>query len=414
MFSLKQAFDGLRHLSTRTFARRGGTSPRALWNSRAPLKCKFDGYVGGLIDCYFNDPASPFVKKTIEYPTRQNYTALCKAVRAEIGHMRIRDCDGRFLQDWFDRTANEGKIPMAHSKMGMFSTLLSFGGSILDSEECRRLSTIRSKMRFPMAKPRTERITYEQVVAHVAEAHLQGYASVAFADVLQFEGILRQKDAIGALVPKDEKEHSDLIVGEFKWVRGARWNELDDNLILHHVTSKKKKMVHISLRDAPLVMQELRRIAKIGADEELTRDMLPADGPLVVCEETGLPWQSYEFRRAWRQIANEAGIPKNVFSMDNRAGGVSEAIDAGVPPDHVRQAAAHATMQMTAHYTRNQQHASTSTLRGRVAHRAAQAATLVPALAPARAKTKARRKATPSPRRVSKSKEVSNADKVTA
>lgn len=396
MFKLKTAFNGLRRIGAH-IARGISRGPS---NARTPLRPKFDGTVGSLIDCYFTDPASPFVKKTIEYSTRQNYIALCRPLRRELGHLYVRDIDGRFLLEWNDTRVNAGHTPMAHSTMGMLSTLLSFGGSILNSEACRQLSAIRSKMRFPMGKPRTVRITAEQVIAHRIEAHLQGYGSIAFADTLQFEGILRQKDAIGAMVPKDEKEHSDVIVGDFKWVRGARWDEIDDKLILHHVTSKKKKLVHLSLRDAPMVMEELHRIAKIGPDVELTRDMLPATGPLIVCEETGLPWQSYEFRRAWRQIANEAGIPKNVFSMDQRAGGISEAIDAGVPGDHVRQAAAHEQFTTTVRYIRNQEHAATSTLRGRTAHRAAQAATLAPALPPTRARTKARRKANPSPRRV--------------
>jgi hypothetical protein len=44
----------------------------------------------------------------------------------------------------------------------------------------------------------------------------------------------------------------------------------------------------------------------------------PANGPIVVCEWSGLPWTAHEFRRWWRQIANAAGIPKTVFNMDSR------------------------------------------------------------------------------------------------
>lgn len=391
------------------------TSRGALLRSRTGLLPKFDGTFGSLIDCYFTDPASPFVKRTIEYATRQNYISLCRPIRAELGDIEIRDFTGRDLQDWADIRINKGQIPMAHSLVGMLSTLCSFGGSMLNSQACRDLSAMRSKMRFPMGKARTARLTPEQVEAHRTEAHLQGYGSIAFADSLQFEGILRQKDAIGAWVPLDEAERSDVIADGEKSIRGARWDEIDDNLVLHHLTSKKKKTSNISLRDAPMVMEELRKIAKIGPDVELTRDMLPATGPLIVCEETGLPWQSYEFRRRWRQVSNVVGIPKNVFSMDQRASGISEAIDAGVPADHVRQAANHAQFTTTARYIRNQEFAATSTLQGRAKHRAARAATLVPKLPTTRAKpSTARRKASPQARRAKQSPELSNAKQTTA
>lgn len=409
MFGFKRAIEGLRNLGARTFQRRGGTSARALWNARTPLAPKFDGTVGSLIDCYFTDPASPFVKRTIEYATRQNYKSLCKPLRAELGDRYLKDISGRDLQDWADIRINKGQIPMAHALIGMLSTLCSFGGSMLDSEACRRLSAIRSKMRFPMGKARTERLTAEQALSIIRYSLRHGRLSVAIAQALQFEGILRQKDAIGAWIPEDEREASAIIVEGFKWVRGIPWNEIDDDLTVHHQTSKKKKMSNISLRDAPMVMEVLRHIAGIGADEELTRDMLPSSGPMVVNEDTGMPYQSYDFRRVWRQTANDLGIPKNVKSMDSRAGGISEAIDAGVDPDFVRQSANHAQFSTTAKYIRNQQHAATSTLRGRAKHRAA---TLAPALPPTRATSKARRKANPSPRRVTPITKPSNADNV--
>lgn len=396
---LKSILASLRASAAQLTQRGRSASSRSAWNSRTPLLPKFDGTVGSLIDCYFTDPASPYTKRTIEFATRQNYKSQCKHLRADLGHRYIKDISGRDLQDWADIRINKGQIPMAHSLVSMFSTLLNFGGSLLDSEACRRLSAIRSKMRFPMAKARTERITAEQAMAIIRYAVKHKRFSIAFAQAGAFEAIQRQKDMIGAWIPEDEKEASKLIVNGQKWVRGWLWDELDDELIIHHMTSKKKKMVHVSLRDAPMVMDMLRILAGVGPDVEITRDMLPAEGPIVVNEDTGLPYQSYDFRRIWRSIANEVGVPKNVKQMDSRAGGISEAIDAGVDPDFVRQAAAHTQFSTTARYIRNQQNASTKTLRGRALHREAQFS-LAPIIPTQRAPSKARRRANPTPRQV--------------
>lgn len=53
---------------------------------------------------------------------------------------------------------------------------------------------------------------------------------------------------------------------------------------------------------------------------EIKRGDLPASGPLIICEATGLPWEGEKFRRGWRRIAEMAGVPRSVKNMDSRAG----------------------------------------------------------------------------------------------
>jgi flagellar biosynthesis regulator FlaF len=68
--------------------------------------------------------------------------------------------------------------------------------------------------------------------------------------------------------------------------------------------------------------------------------MLPASGPIVICDTNGLPWTGNEYRRKWRKVARHCGIPDNVWNMDSRSGAISEAIAAGAPIEFVRHAAA--------------------------------------------------------------------------
>jgi hypothetical protein len=50
---------------------------------------------------------------------------------------------------------------------------------------------------------------------------------------------------------------------------------------------------------------------------------------LVIDEATGLPYTPEKYRRWFRLIARECGIPDEVWNMDARAGAVTEAYEAG-------------------------------------------------------------------------------------
>jgi hypothetical protein len=72
-----------------------------------------------------------------------------------------------------------------------------------------------------------------------------------------------------------------------------------------------------------------------------------ASGPIIINEITGAPWSAAEFRRKWRIVATAAGVPKEIRSMDSRAGGISEAFEAGVDRDQIRQSATHSDVSQT-------------------------------------------------------------------
>ena len=55
---------------------------------------------------------------------------------------------------------------------------------------------------------------------------------------------------------------------------------------------------------------------------------LPKFGPLIVNENTGLPYWNREYTKLWRTIAKAVGVPDDVWSMDTRAGAVTEVEEA--------------------------------------------------------------------------------------
>jgi hypothetical protein len=145
---------------------------------------------------------------------------------------------------------------------------------------------------------------------------------------------------IGEMVPLSEPGISEVIVRGQKWLRGIVWQEIDENLILRHVTSKKQKLITVDLRLAPMVIEELALMAGVSP-ADLTTDMLPVSGPIVICDTNGLPWTGNEYRRKWRKVARHCGIPDDVWNMDTRSGAISEADMAGAPGEWVQQAATH-------------------------------------------------------------------------
>lgn len=316
---------------------------------------RYDGSLTTLIDCYLTDKVSSFQK--IRYRTRENYLCLCRRIEKEHGAVLLRDIRARHVMGWHDDWIAKGHVSMAHSLMGMLRMLVSFGLTILEDRECERLAGVLSHLKFPMARPRIAILTAEHVIAIRAVAHSKGLHSMALAQAIQFDCMLRQKDVIGEWVPNNEPGTSDVIAGNDKWLRGIRWSEIDDNLILRHTTSKKQKDIEIDLRLAPMVMEELERIPN------------KESGPVIVYEASGVPYVTHQFRRLWREIANEAGVPKAIKNMDSRAGAITEATQAGAQLEHIKHAATHGDISMTQRYARGAAEKTATVMKLRDSHR---------------------------------------------
>ena len=84
------------------------------------------------------------------------------------------------------------------------------------------------------------------------------------------------------------------------------------------------KDVEIDLKQAPMVMEELALLGE-----------RPRTGPMIICEANGYPWSANEFRRKWRMVANEAGIPMNVKNMDS--GKSDQVIARTLPSGRIRK-----------------------------------------------------------------------------
>lgn len=335
----------------------------------------FDGTVRGLTRAFRNDPDSSYNKKC-RLVTRKNYDNSIRPINAtklpdserEFGDYNLSEINGRVIIRVYETWRQRG-IPMSHTLMSAFRTFLGYGVALLGEEDpeghCKRLKDILAEMRFANGKPRQQQLSSEQanLIRHMA--HERGEPSIALAQAFQFECTLRQKDVIGEWLPMEEPGVSDVLDGNEKWLTGLRWEEINQNMILTHITSKRQKEISINLALAPMVIEELTR--QFGG---ATRDRLPATGPVIVFEKTKLPYSASTFRVHWRDIADAAGVPKSVKNMDTRSGAITEGLMAtGGDLDSVRLAATHGQIAMTQNYSRNQFERVEGVMKARAKHR---------------------------------------------
>jgi hypothetical protein len=324
-----------------------------------------------LIHKYQKDEDSPFHAK--RYEAREGKAALLKRIDKRFGDVMLSEINGRMILSWYREWSDRGqKISAGGAFIATLRTLFRFGVALLDDPECARLAGTLSSQTFKGTKPREVALSVEQVIAIRHEAHERGWPFIALAQAIQFECTLRQRDVIGEWVPVKEPGVSDVIqTKKFKgqkktkkWITGIRWERIDENLILRHLTSKRNKKIEIDLKLAPMVMEEFQIM--FGS---LDRAAMPASGPVILCEVNAWPYYNTEFRRKWRKLANAAGIPKNVKNMDTRSGAITEAAEAGADMEMVRKAATHSNVAQTQNYSRNDAKATAEVMSLRAARR---------------------------------------------
>jgi hypothetical protein len=261
-----------------------------------------------LIDRYRTDPRSNYQK--LRYNVRRNYDNLLKRIIEEpaLGPEHIADLDAAKIMAVYERWSAGGKLALGHSLFARLRLLSSFGVTVLNDDACVRFSSVLHRMRIRRPQGGAETLTAAHVKAIRAKAHEMKRPSMALAQAFQFDLRLKQTDVIGEWVPLSEPGVSDIISDtKGKWIRGLRWEEIDSNLILRHVTSMWQEEVVINLRNAPMVMEELSKLGK-----------LPSRGPVIACEGAGgEPWIQSEYRRWWRKLADAAGVPKTVKNMNS-------------------------------------------------------------------------------------------------
>ena len=266
---------------------------------------------------------------------------------------------------WYDaarkpkKAGEPERLRKAHGLISMVRRIVAYGVAA-ELSECPRLSTILKATEFEAPAPRREKLTLAHVEAFIAKAIEGGRLSLALGTALQFETTLRQRDVIGEWRPLPAgAAASGIVLGGRRWTNGLTWADLSSDFELYKQTTKTGAIAAHDLKLCPLTM---KMIALVAADRRV--------GPIIMDETAGRPYAEHAYAREWRAVAEKAGIPKGVWNMDARAGGISEADDAGADLDDIRSAAAHSQASTTARYVRGTIGKSRKVARLRAAHRA--------------------------------------------
>ncbi|WP_051334323.1 tyrosine-type recombinase/integrase [Bradyrhizobium sp. Ai1a-2] len=210
-------------------------------------------------------------------------------------------------------------------------------------------------MQFEREGAREQELTYQHVRSFIKTAFELAdkdkmpreralYMSIGTAS--QFELMLRQKDIIGDWAPRkaDARFPTGITVlhlddetwsGFYTWesVPGWRWRTRTSK-------SKYRAAAEFDLTIYDLLMPLL--------------EMVPMEERkgAIVKGEHGLPIRYRSYAKWWRQIAQAAGIPFDVKSMDARAGGATEAEEAGANLEGIQANLTHTKKEMSLRYIR--------------------------------------------------------------
>jgi hypothetical protein len=313
-----------------------------------PFLPRYDGTVYSACQLYQRHPYSRFHK--VKHNTRKSYIDSLKIIEATVGKRLIRNLTVLDVQHWYDewrKPAAPGgreRIDRAHDAVSMFKTVLRFVAAALRRPECKQLigdlENAGSLVKFEKGGAREEEMTFAQAGAFVRKAIEMGNAGVippdraramAIGVAAQFELLLRQKDIIGDWDgPRGEK-----WTGYFTWenIPGWRWR-------MKTSKSKYRTAADFDLTSYSLLFPLLEAVPhneRVGA---------------IIKGEQDLPVRERSYRKWFRQIARAAGIPDTVWSMDSRAGGATEAEEAGAATDAIQGALAHSKKDSTLRYIR--------------------------------------------------------------
>ncbi|TGQ71008.1 hypothetical protein EN829_001065 [Mesorhizobium sp. M00.F.Ca.ET.186.01.1.1] len=307
---------------------------------------KFNGSIKSLLTIYETHPRSTYRK--LRPGSLRPYNHYLKNLKGHIGSVRIDETTGVDLMDWHDVWSENGRyLAAATTARAVLFAAVSFG-IMMRLEGCSALASVmrETAKTLPHPKPRNQSASVQQIIAARAAAHRNGRPSSALAYALSFETVLRLWDVIGQWWPIEMGGISETLDGDrdLKWF-GLRWEDIDADLVLHYTPSKTADSsgasISYSLKKAPMVMEELQHWA---AEKR--------KGPMIVSEETGLPWRTSIFSQRWTVDRKAAGLPATLWARDLRASGITEGRASGAKLDDASKVAGHTATKTTERYDR--------------------------------------------------------------
>jgi hypothetical protein len=289
-----------------------------------------------LIGRYKSDPFSRYHE--VQANTRIGYDQQLVLVDEAIGPIKISDTNYEMLMTI--KSMKEAKGRSKDHIHRWFSTLsrLATHGVLIDAPGAARVKEIRSNMRIEKPAARTQIATRDQVFAIVAEADKDDMDVFAIGLLIQYWYQLRAIDVRG--------DYFDGV-----WERGIEWEHFNEDLssFTKVISKTRRSLPEPHTFDLTLLPDLRARIIRLF-------ECLPEDqrcGPVTISPRSGVPYTKSGWNQAWRRLRKRAGVDRNVWLMDTRAGALTEASQIeGVTPMQIRNAAQHQNLNTTSRYIR--------------------------------------------------------------
>lgn len=332
------------------------------------LKTRYDGTMKAACQIYQEHPLSAF--HHVGHSTRRGYLADLKVIIESVGPRLVRNVTVLDAQNWYrewrkgvpyvdeetgERWVGPERVARAHNAIAMVRTVLRFMAALRHAD-CKLLAEELAKVQFEREGARDQELTYQQVRDFLrAAAEMAGKGMIekdralnlSIGVAAQFEMMLRQGDIIGKWMPRkaDTKHPGGITIlhhddetwaGFFTWekVPGWRWRTRTSK-------SKYRAAVEFDLTLYDLLYPLLEQVP------------LKERSGAIVKGEHGLPIRYRTYAKTFRKIARYAKIPDEVWNMDARAGGATEAEESGVAIDLIKEGLTHTNTVTTGRYIRS-------------------------------------------------------------
>jgi len=271
----------------------------------------------------------------VKQNTANFYLDALKGGKGNVADRAVGKTHGIDVKRWFEgwrKPAEPGepeRLRRAHAAVSTLKTALRFCQA-LGYKDCERLANEIAGLRFPKPEPRRAEMTYAHAKACVEVATANGHHGLAIRIAANFAFGDRPNDVTS-------EHHAGQWHGTFTWenIAGAG--------IWRLRTSKTKAPAAFDLKTYDLLWPLLQAVPQTERA-----------GPIVK-NQSGDPIRESDYRKKYRRLARQAGIPDDVWNMDARAGAATEALESGVSIEDVSRSLTHASERMTRSYERRNQ-----------------------------------------------------------
>lgn len=299
-----------------------------------------------LIARYKSDEFSPI--RSVKANTREGYHYWLDQIDGVMGEVKLEQTTYDLLMRI--KRGKEAKGRSTHHIHSWFSCLRRVAryGIVIEEPGAARMAEILSNMRIATPPARQSIATREQIEAIVAEADKDNLRTFAAGTLIQWWFGLRAVDVRGQYL-------------NGQWADGITWGMFNDDFTaFEKVISKTSRSMPEAYRfDVTIVPGLRQRILELRAS--LHPHYLQPHMPLTLSvasgkagrPRTGRAYTVSGWSQIWRRLRERAGVPKNVWCMDMRAGAITDASQIpGVSLSQLRNAAQHKDAATTGRYIR--------------------------------------------------------------